>query len=980
MAFVADDLGAWLVGLLADAGRKKLTVWALGTEQDRALRQAASAAVWLTARDLRPEGGERTEELALVITHVFGGTVPEALAGSGTTVLENLWTGIGSRFAVLDDVSLTGTGQSSAQNLGLTTATLAEVLFGHLVREIVTSGSRGGALEPLAAQLNHDMTHLQVQRLEYVTGQLSEQLDRALLSQVRVDQAPPSAALEAKYSLPPDTAVFTGRNDELDRIATAATDAAAVGGVVTIQAIDGMPGVGKTALAVHAAHLLRHQFPDGQLFIDLYAHTPGREPVLPATALAGLLSAIGLDARYLPEDLDNRARLWRDRMTGRRVLLVLDNVSSTTQVTPLLPDSDCCLVLITSRRHLGDLPGGTTLGMLLGVLPPDEAQEMFNRLAPRSVFAQSGTVRELVQLAGYLPLAISLLARVYQKHKVWSLGDLIAETRTSMLTLSAEAVTVASAFDISYQHLASDQKRFFRRLGLHPGSTIDAHAAANLAGIPMHKAVYCLDSLHREGLLIEVSHRRYGMHDLIRHYAQVLAANDRAWSREHALGRLLDYYQYIAAISESFIAGQYETGYHQIIPVRPPAVAFELHDRELALSWARTERANLIACIDHATQTDQLERIVALTAAIAALMRLDGPWADAIVRHVSAVDAARRLRDRPSEARALSNLGVVQRLTDDFPGAVDSLEASLNIFSELGYRLGQANALGELGVVRRMTGDYHGASDALETALRIFSELGDRQSQANASSNLAAIRRLAGDYPGAVDALETALSIFDELGDRLGRANTLSYLGVMRRQTGDYPGAVEALESALDVCRDIGSRVTEANTIRDLGVVRRMTGDYHGASDALETALRIFSELSDRLGQANTLSELGNVRRLTGDFLSAGNALESALEIYREIGNLGGVVETLNDIGALHRVGGELHHAEECHSQALDLAVEIRSSWDEAHAHAGLGRCALADGRIAEAVARLQNALEIFRKLGAAEASGISAELNSIHR
>ena len=166
MVFVADDLGAWLIGVLADAGRKKLTTLVLGTDQERALRSAATAAVQLTAGELRPGDEEQAEQLAMVVSQVFSEPVPGAPLAGQETVLEALQAGIAGQLAVLDDASLTGTGQSSADVLGVSGAVLAEKLTAHLLREIVVRGSRGGPLFPLASQLNDDVTHLQGQQLE----------------------------------------------------------------------------------------------------------------------------------------------------------------------------------------------------------------------------------------------------------------------------------------------------------------------------------------------------------------------------------------------------------------------------------------------------------------------------------------------------------------------------------------------------------------------------------------------------------------------------------------------------------------------------------------------------------------------------------------------------------------------------------------------------------------------------------------------
>jgi tetratricopeptide (TPR) repeat protein len=782
-------------------------------------------------------------------------------------------------------------------------------------------------------------------------------------------QAPTSAAMAVRYSLPADTAAFTGRDEEIGRITAALM---AGGGAAAIHAIGGMPGVGKTALAVRVAHVLRGQFPDRQLFVDLHAHTPGQDPALPETVLAGLLTVVGLDARGLPADLESRASLWRDRMAGQRAVLVLDNAASSYQVAPLLPGGDDCLVLITSRRHLGDLPGAAT-SVLLDVLPPGPAQDMFRRLAPRAVTGPAAAVPELAALAGHLPLAISLLARVYAKHPSWTLANLTRETQASLLTLAAEKGSVAAAFDVSYRYLPPAQQRLFRRLGLHPGTTIDAPAAAALAGVGGPEAAGLLDALHGEGLLTESGYRRYGMHDLLRRYARELAAA----GGEPGPERLLDYYQAAAAIAELRL-GRPSPAVAAPPAVPPLTTMPGLPDRARALSWARTERANLLACLDHAGRTDQAARIVALTAAVASLLRQDGPWTDAVTRHVTAVRAARRLGDRPGQANALNNLGVVRLLAGDYPGTVEALDGALAIYRDLGHRPGQASALHNLGSVRWRTDDLPAAAAALERALDIHRDLGDRAGQADDLSELSTVLHLTTDYPAAAATLEGALGIHRGLGDRAGQADDLNKLGSLRRQTGDYPAAAAALDAALGIYRDLGDSLGQARSLTILGAVRRRTGDYPGAAAALEAALGIHQELGYQLGEGGASYELGAVRRLTGDFRGATDALERALRITRGLGYRSGEVEILNEVGTLHRVRGDLDRAEASHREALDLARQIGSSWDEGHALAGLGRRALAAGRPGDAAAGLRQAWEIFRRIGAPEAGDVAEEIEAL--
>jgi hypothetical protein len=211
-------------------------------------------------------------------------------------------------------------------------------------------------------------------------------------------------------------------------------------------------------------------------------------------------------------------------MAGKRVLLILDNAASSAQVAPLLPGGAGSLVLLTSRRYLGDLPAAP-VPLQLGTLPPGDALDMFVTLAPRAR-AEPGLVAETVELCGYLPLAITLLAGLFARHRSWDMAYLIDETREKLLTVTTENRTVAAAFELSYQYLTPAQQRFFVHLGLHPGPDIDPYAAAALAGVSYDTTIEILDQLHADGLLAEPLPRRYQMHNLIHQYARSLAADD----------------------------------------------------------------------------------------------------------------------------------------------------------------------------------------------------------------------------------------------------------------------------------------------------------------------------------------------------------------------------------------------------------------------------------------------------------------------
>jgi len=663
---------------------------------------------------------------------------------------------------------------------------------------------------------------------------------------------------EATRTLPRDVASFTGRRRELAELADSA---AGSGGVVSIYAIGGMAGIGKTAFAVHAAHRLAERFPGGQVFLPLHGHTPGRRPVGSDDALASLLLTVGVPAVQVPADPEARMGLWRDQVAGRQLLLVLDDAADSEQVRPLLPGAGGSLVLVTSRRRLTALEDATAIS--LDTLPPEEAAGLLVRLAVRPGLSSADpAVAEITRLCGYLPLAIGMLARQLHHHPAWTATGRAAELAAAvdrLELLATENVSVTAAFDLSYTDLDVDRQRLFRRLGLHPGAEADGYAAAALDGTSLAMARRGLEALYDQYLLTEPVPGRYRMHDLIREHARALAGRlDPDDDREQATAQLLDYYQDAAARAEALLADIARTAPAPAAGTTPAAVPV-LAGREQALAWARAERASLLACLDQATAAGQHARVIALTAGLAGLLRHDGPWAEAITRHATAVRAARHLGDRPGQANALTSLGDVRRLTGDYPGAARDLEEALGIHRDLGDRLGQANALTDLGGVRVMTGDFPRGTRDLEEALGIYRNLGSRRGQANAILFLGIGRRLTGDYPGAARDLEEALGIYRELAERGGEVTALNEAGTLSRVRGDLAQAGSCHQQALDLARQIGSPRDEAQALAGLARRALDAGDGAGAGAGLRQALEIFqrigaAEAADVSAELDTLS------------------------------------------------------------------------------------------------------------------------------
>ncbi|MFF4787928.1 ATP-binding protein, partial [Streptomyces griseorubiginosus] len=659
-----------------------------------------------------------------------------------------------------------------------------------------------------------------------------------------VYEAPPPPRPVVTHSLPQDIAGFTGRERELERL----LGAAAPGRVVNIHTVDGMPGVGKTALVTRAAHLLAVRFPDGQFFCELHAHTPNLPTKQPVDVLAVLLTDLGIDPVNLPLTLEGRAHLWRDRLAGKRVLLVLDDAAGHDQIQPLLPASDDSLTLVTSRRRLIALDGAASLA--LAPLTPGEAAELFTNRCHRTPTERSeqDAVAEAVRLCGYLPLAIVLLAGrlAHKDPAVWSIAAFAAEFAAVQDRLGelddGETRAVYTAFLLSYQDLPADQQRLFRRIGLHPGPDLDAHAASALDNSLLSATRRRLEALYTDHLLDETAPGRYQPHDLLREYAHTLTIqHDPADDRTQALDRLLDYYQYTAQKADHHLN---RTPRPDTQSTQPPAPARNLTDRAAALAWMRTERGNLLACIDIAAH-DQAPRVVRLTATMAAFLRQEGPWPQAATLHQRAATVAHHKHDPLSEANALHELARVQYLTGNTAEAARLQQQALTLYQEIGDRLGEANALNELGRVRGLTSDYEEATRLREQALALYEDLGNRNGQAQALNDLGRMRRMTNDLEGAVRLYERALALFENLGDRLGQADALNCLGIVRSMNGEHVEAARLQQRALALFEELGDRLGQANAFNCLGIVRSMNGEHVEAARLQQRALALFEELGD---------------------------------------------------------------------------------------------------------------------------------------
>jgi tetratricopeptide (TPR) repeat protein/transcriptional regulator with XRE-family HTH domain len=650
--------------------------------------------------------------------------------------------------------------------------------------------------------------------------------------------------------LPPDLAEFTGREPyvkRLDELLPAGLESRPAS--VVISAIGGTAGIGKTTLAVHWAHRVAGQFPDGQLYVNLRGFGGGAA-VEPTEAVRGFLEALGVPPDRIPASLDGQVGLYRSLLAGRRMLIVLDNARDSEQVRPLLPGSPGCLVIVTSRNLLAGLVASDGAQPLRLDLPSrDEARRLLERrLGRERIEPEADAVDDIIASCARLPLGLAIVAARAATHPAFPLRALAAQLRESAGGLDAfasgdAATDLRVVLSWSYQHLSESAARLFRLLGLSAGPDIAAPAAASLAGIAPALARSLLTELARAQLLTEHAPGRYSFHDLLRAYAAELAGDhDPEPDRRAALGRLLDHY-----LHACYAAARLLTPHRERFAPAGPADGVTLEkfgEYGQALGWCVAEHRVLLATVALAGREGLDRHVVGLAWAAEPFLDRRGYWHDSIGIQSAALAAAGRLGERAAIAQAHAEIARPYGRIGRYDDAERHLRQALELHRELGDEVRQASDHIGLSWVQQGRGSHREAIPHGLEALALYRSASRRNGQASALNSVGWNHALLGDHQLAHDYCQQALAIHQETGDRSGAANTWDSLGYIHRQLGEYQHAVDCYRQALAGYRALGNRYLEADSLIHLGDTYQAAGERDAAWDAWQQALAILDELS----------------------------------------------------------------------------------------------------------------------------------------
>ncbi|MBN6056160.1 tetratricopeptide repeat protein [Nonomuraea sp. RK-328] len=701
--------------------------------------------------------------------------------------------------------------------------------------------------------------------------------------------APPKASRQVppqpRNDLPRDVPDFTGREAQLAAVL------AAVDGHRVV-AVDGMAGVGKTCLAVHAAHRLATRYPDAQLYVDLHGFTEGRPPLDPDSALRALLGALGVPSERVPQEgIEQLAACWRSELARRRVVVVLDNAADADQVRPLLPGAGPSVALITSRNRLLGLEEVPPVS--LDVLSPQESAELLARASgdpsgPDGRLARDPeATAEVLRLCGHLPLALRLAAARLRHRPGWTVGVLVDR-------MAEGASEFDTAFAMSVRQLDRAQARLFRLLGLLPGASFDEYVAAALADIPLRSARTMLEDLLDAHLVQQPTPGGYRLHDLVHQHARrTTEERDSPAERGRALGRVLDYYVHAAAAADA--AMPFVSAGRAASAGPPPAALPRFTDKNAALAWLVAEYGNLIGVFETAAATG----------------------ADA---HVC--ELPRFLRAYFARRCGTTHLNVL-------------FERSLAAAERLGDPLQLAEAHSDLGFARYNAGRMAEATAAYEAAGRLLSQAEDARAQAELAMRRGYLSWDEGRVEEPLELFRLAGKLYGTAGDVTGSAHAAAAEAWAMLQLGHRDEAAQRAREVLDIPHTDPAWPPTLTARITLGVAIAPE-EPDEATEHLHQALALAREDRHLNNQAWCLNCLGVALRQMGRYEEALASHREAFALLDELFEEHWKIRFLNGYGETCRLAGLPEEALRLHREALELAPRLGYRYEEAQAHEGI--------------------------------------------
>ncbi|MFG2811323.1 tetratricopeptide repeat protein [Streptomyces massasporeus] len=765
--------------------------------------------------------------------------------------------------------------------------------------------------------------------------------------------------------LPAEPTHLAGREKEAEAVLALLAPSSGARATPVVSVLSGLPGIGKTALALHVAHqaVARGWFPGGALFLHLRGHDPAG-PVGAEEAIGTLARALCVDDAVTPDEQAGLCQSALNRLAdeGRAVLLIADDASSAAQIERLVPARSAHRLLVTSR-HL--LTGPSFQARLFGLdeLAPSGAADLIAEALrharpddPR--LRETDAIAELAGHCGHHPLALQIAASLLTTDPGRAVVELVAEladahTRLDVLRYEdgGHTTAVQAAFHLSYQRLLPHHRQLFRQFALNPGPDTSTDAAAALWGQPRARTRNSLAALARAGLLAEqpVGSGRWRMHDLLRVYAARLVESDSPKWRSAAFARLLKHCQKLAQAANAHL--------HTIDDGPLPD---DFRDRAHAVQWLEEERANLMALIARAAATGHPRAVLDLQEKLRPFLLSRRSYAtDAVTVTQLAVDCAREIDHPCCEATALNHLSQILPDCGRVDEAVEAASKSLDISRTRGDRMRQATALTSLGASLRRAERFEDAVKAHTESLTLSRELGDQGCIGEALMGLADTLHETRRYDEATEVLDESVRHFAAMGDWHAEGLQLMRLGdtlFARKRSAE---AVETFRRALVLYQERGDEHHQAIALQNLWSVSDLSAEE--AVDNYQRLVAVCHKVCDRALESVALNALGNKLKQLDRYEEAVAAYREAAAIHEERDEERLLLTVLNNLGIALRTAGRIAEAVEVHEREIELFRARGDRHKEAEALERLATTLRCGRRRLEAVEARIKAVGIYR-------------------
>jgi tetratricopeptide (TPR) repeat protein len=767
---------------------------------------------------------------------------------------------------------------------------------------------------------------------------------RGDLEQPKAPRRPVSADRVAP--VPRRNTAFVGREADLRRLTAAGP------GDPSVWIISGLPGVGKTSLAVEAATRLA----DEVLYLEFHANEVDQSPLGADAALCRLLEMAGVHRSGLPRGQKELASLWQREAASRRMAIVLDDVPDANSVKQLLPEAGPCRVFVTTRHRLRGLAGASELS--LDVLPEEEAIALFRQIAGTGADDDSAAAAAAVRQCGYLPYAIAITAgRIRPDSGLTSPGG---SADSGVETMNDQVLSVLNS---SYQAMSEQEQRLVRFLGMNVCPSFSAESAAVMANLPVSVAAAMISALLDRHLIERAAGGGFRLHDLLRDYVSARAALEvPKAARRDAERRLLDHYLSRVDRADRDL---YPHRRHSALPLPRSDPDSGTYSRR----WLELEWRNALKIAEHAGRHERQQDCAELTHMLAGFLEIEGYWSESIDAHGRALRACRDLGDQRRTARALLDLSracVAGGLRED---AFTRADQALGVYRSLGDQNGEAAAIGFIGVINLEFGNVRDMQACERDARSLYVRSGDITGEAEASFHLGIACLVLGQIDEALENLRKSLDIFERSGNWRGAASVLNSMAEVSLREGRHRDALANYERALSMWREMGGKQNSAIVRLNIGRVYLYKESPGRALAEFKCALAEFRQLRDFPWRARAMCDCGDACLAMDDRDQGRTYYEQAVSAATEVGDMAVRATALRGTADVYRESDRIDEAMRRYQEALKVAQDVEDPFQRAMVLDGMAKTMLRAGKISTGRIRLRQARDLYRTAGATEAA-----------